>query len=90
MPCFYADGWPPTGAADLPYDYNALEPVVSAEIMKLHHSKHHQAYVTNLNVAEEQFLEATARGSVAGAQAAIPSLRWGGGGVCSGGRVGVV
>jgi Fe-Mn family superoxide dismutase len=27
---------------DLPYDYNALEPVISAEIMQLHHSKHHQ------------------------------------------------
>lgn len=26
---------------DLPYDYNALEPVISAEIMQLHHSKHH-------------------------------------------------
>ncbi len=48
---------------------------MSAEIMKLHHSKHHQAYVTNLNVAEEQFLEATAKGNVAAAQAVIPSLR---------------
>jgi hypothetical protein len=27
---------------DLPYDFNALEPVVSAQIMQLHHSKHHQ------------------------------------------------
>ena len=27
---------------DLPYDYSALEPVISAEIMQLHHSKHHQ------------------------------------------------
>ncbi len=27
---------------DLPYDYNALEPVVSAEIMRVHHGKHHQ------------------------------------------------
>ena len=48
---------------------------MSAEIMKLHHSKHHQAYVTNLNVAEEQFLEATAKGNVAAAQVVIPSLR---------------
>lgn len=39
---------------DLPYDYNALEPVISAEIMQLHHQKHHQAYVTNLNVALEK------------------------------------
>lgn len=39
---------------DLPYDYNALEPFISAEIMLLHHSKHHAAYVANLNLAEEK------------------------------------
>ena len=43
---------------DLPYDYNALEPVISAEIMQLHHSKHHAAYVNNLNIAEEKLHEA--------------------------------
>lgn len=43
---------------DLPYDYNALEPYISADIMKLHHSKHHQTYVNNLNVAEEKLAEA--------------------------------
>jgi len=43
---------------DLPYDYNALEPVISAEIMQIHHQKHHQAYVNMLNQAEEKFLEA--------------------------------
>eukprot|EP00128_Syssomonas_multiformis_P018911 Colp12_sorted_trinity150504_noHs@3543 len=43
---------------DLPYDYNALEPVISAEIMKLHHDKHHRAYVTNLNIVEEKIAEA--------------------------------
>lgn len=40
---------------DLPYDYNALEPTISAEIMTLHHSKHHQTYVNGLNAAEEQY-----------------------------------
>ena len=47
---------------DLPYDYNALEPVISAEIMQLHHSKHHQTYVNNLNVAEEKLQEAAGKG----------------------------
>lgn len=46
---------------DLPYDYGALEPFISAEIMRLHHSKHHQAYVTGLNTAEEKLHEAVAK-----------------------------
>ncbi|MFL5243628.1 MAG: superoxide dismutase [Gemmataceae bacterium] len=37
----------------LPYAYDALEPNISAEIMKLHHDAHHQTYVTNLNKALE-------------------------------------
>ena len=47
---------------DMPYDYGALEPHISAEIMQLHHSKHHQAYVNNLNIAEEKLAEAKAKG----------------------------
>ena len=34
---------------DLPYDYEALAPYMSAKTLHLHHDKHHQAYVTNLN-----------------------------------------
>src|SRR5262249_49144145 len=37
----------------LPYDYDALEPSIDAETMKIHHDRHHQAYITNLNKALE-------------------------------------
>ncbi len=37
----------------LPYDYAALEPHIDEETMKLHHDKHHNTYVTNLNSAVE-------------------------------------
>ncbi|WP_277679856.1 superoxide dismutase [Gracilibacillus dipsosauri] len=37
----------------LPYAYNALEPYISERIMRLHHTKHHQAYVDGLNKAEK-------------------------------------
>lgn len=47
---------------DLTYDYGALEPHINAEIMQLHHSKHHATYVNNLNVAEEKCQEALAKG----------------------------
>lgn len=39
--------------APLPYDYSALEPWIDTETMKIHHDKHHQAYVDNLNKALE-------------------------------------
>jgi Fe-Mn family superoxide dismutase len=37
----------------LPYDYNALEPHIDEATMRVHHDKHHQAYVTNANAALE-------------------------------------
>lgn len=43
---------------ELAYDYSALAPSISAAIMELHHSKHHQAYVTGANTALAQLAEA--------------------------------
>lgn len=48
---------------DLTYDYGALEPHINAEIMQLHHSKHHATYVNNLNATEEKYQEALAKGT---------------------------
>ena len=52
---------------DLPYAFDALEPHISAEIMELHHDKHHAAYVAGANAA----LEALAAAREAGDLAAI-------------------
>lgn len=41
----------------LPYDYNALEPHIDEQTMKIHHDKHHAAYVNNLNAALEKHPE---------------------------------
>ena len=38
---------------DLPYAYDALEPHIDAQTMEIHHSKHHNTYVANLNAAVE-------------------------------------
>jgi len=43
---------------DLPYDYAALEPAMSGEILQLHHDKHHAAYVKGANDTLEQIAEA--------------------------------
>jgi Fe-Mn family superoxide dismutase len=39
----------------LPYSHDALEPFIDTMTMQIHHGKHHQAYVTNLNAALEQY-----------------------------------
>jgi len=62
---------------NLPYAYNALEPYVSTEIMELHHTKHHQAYVNGLNAAEEAYVKAPSTRERIALQAA---LKFNGGG----------
>ena len=49
---------------ELPYDYSALQPSISARIMELHHGKHHQAYVTGANTALDQLAEARESGNL--------------------------
>jgi superoxide dismutase, Fe-Mn family len=55
---------------DLDYDYSALAPAISGEIMELHHSKHHAAYVAGANTALEKLAEARDKADFA----AIPKL----------------
>ena len=64
----------------LPYDFSDLEPVISAEIMQLHYTKHHQAYVTNLNKALEQYAEAENKKDVALMIALQSAIKFNGGG----------
>ena len=62
----------------LPYPYEALEPNIDTETMKIHHDKHHQAYVTNLNNALKEapeFYEKTAVEIVANLSAVPEAIR---------------
>lgn len=65
---------------DLPYDYNELEPFISAEIMKLHHQKHHQTYITNFNKALEQLDAAHAGHDPQKVVSLLSALKFNGGG----------
>jgi Fe-Mn family superoxide dismutase len=51
---------PPYALPDLPYDVAALEPHLSAEVLELHHGKHHAAYVDGANEALEKLAAARA------------------------------
>lgn len=64
----------------LPYDFSALEPVISAEIMNLHYTKHHQTYVNNLNKALEQYHEADKKKDLATIETLLSAIKFNGGG----------
>ena len=65
---------------ELPYDFSDLEPVISAEIMQLHYSKHHNAYVTNLNVALEKYNDAETKSDIATMIGLQQAIKFNGGG----------
>src|ERR1700733_5935686 len=64
----------------LPYDFGDLEPVISAEIMQLHYTKHHQGYVNNLNKALEQYADAESKQQLAQMIALQSAIKFNGGG----------
>lgn len=65
---------------DLPYSPDALEPVISKEIMLLHHDKHHAGYVANLNKALEQYEEVEKKNDIAAMIALEKAIKFNGGG----------
>lgn len=69
---------------ELPYEYSALEPYISADIMALHHGKHHNAYVTNYNNALNQWEEAEKNVDARKLPAIQSALHFNGGGMHEG------
>ncbi len=65
---------------ELPYDYQDLEPVISKEIMELHHKKHHQAYINNYNATLEKYQGAEKKGDLSSMLSFEPALKFNGGG----------
>ena len=65
---------------DLPYAYNALEPYIDEQTMRLHHDKHHLAYVNGFNAALKRLEEARAKGDFSAIQALSKQLSFHGSG----------
>jgi superoxide dismutase, Fe-Mn family len=65
---------------DLPYDFSALEPAISGEIMSLHHQKHHATYVANYNKALEQLDASVSKGDASAVVQLQGSIKFNGGG----------
>ena len=64
----------------LPYELDALEPVISKEIMNLHYNKHHKAYVDNVNKALESYEKAEKESDIATQIALQQAIKFNGGG----------
>ncbi|GAA6000746.1 superoxide dismutase [Rhodotorula paludigena] len=64
----------------LPYAYDALEPIISEDIMRIHHDKHHAAYVANFNVAAHNATVALEQGNVLEVVRLTSALSFNGGG----------
>merc|ERR1712142_910315 len=72
------------GAHALPplkYGFDGLEPHISAMIMEIHHTKHHQGYINNLIAATKKLSEAEAAGDVKAQNALLPAILFNGGGL---------
>lgn len=70
----------PLKLPELGYSFDALEPFISKEIMEIHYTKHHQAYVNNFNIALEKAKDAELRGDVGQMIALQQALKFNGGG----------
>jgi Fe-Mn family superoxide dismutase len=64
----------------LPYSFSSLEPVISAEILELHYTKHHQAYVNNFNAALDQYHDAEEKKDLTAMLALESTISFNGGG----------
>mmetsp|Transcript_25782 Transcript_25782/g.18258 ORF Transcript_25782/g.18258 Transcript_25782/m.18258 type:complete len:226 (+) Transcript_25782:101-778(+) len=65
---------------NLPYEYGALEPIVSGHLMEFHYGKHHRTYVNNLNKLTEQAAESLATGDTKKYLSLQKNIKFNGGG----------